>query len=71
MTDAQWITAASTPLGWRMAKRGRTGAEYYGAARRMVAEIDARLGTPALIRLVEDVAQGADFRETLDLALTR
>lgn len=69
--DAQWITAARTPLGWRMAKRGRTGAEYYGAARRMVAEIDARIGTPALIRLIEDVARGANFREALDRALAR
>ncbi|MEL7106700.1 MAG: hypothetical protein AAGM21_12325 [Pseudomonadota bacterium] len=71
VSDAQWITAARTPLGWRLAKRGRTAAEYYGAARRTVAEIDRRIGTPALIGLVEEVAGGADFGATLDRALAR
>ncbi|MEO1239482.1 MAG: hypothetical protein AAFW64_07455 [Pseudomonadota bacterium] len=71
VADAQWITSAQTALGWRLAKRGRTGAEYYGAARRLVAEIEAQIGTPALVDLIEDVAQGADFRQTLDLDLAR
>lgn len=70
VADAQWITTAITPLGWRMAKRGRTPAEYYGAARRVVAEIEARIGTSGLIMLVENVAAGSDFRDTLKTALS-
>ncbi len=69
VTDAQWITAAKTPLGWRLAKRGRTGAEYYGAARRVVAEIDARAGRTKLLQLVESVAKGADFSDELQRTL--
>lgn len=69
VADAQWITSARTALGWRMAKRGRSPAEYYGAARRNVAEIDARLGRDGLRALVEDVANGADFDAALQAAL--
>lgn len=71
VTDAQWITAAKTPLGWRLAKRGKTAAQYYGAARRMVAEIDQQIGRDRLIQLVEDVAGGADFSTELKAALER
>ncbi len=71
VTEAQWITAAKTPLGWRLAKRGRTAAEYYGAARRMVAEIEAQIGRRELLALVESVADGADFSAELQRALAR
>ena len=61
VTEAQWITAAKTPLGWRRAKRGRTAAQYYGAARRMVEGLEAEIGRDGLRRLVDAVAAGADF----------
>ncbi|MEM9972205.1 MAG: hypothetical protein AAF762_14065 [Pseudomonadota bacterium] len=71
VTDAQWITAARTPLGWRRAKRGRTVAEYYGAAARVVAGIEERIGRDGLVRLIEEVADGAAFDAALDRAMGR
>ncbi len=71
VSEAQWITAAKTPLGWRMVKRGRSAAEYYGAARRMVAEIDRELGRDGLRDLVRAVADGADFGAELSARLGR
>ncbi len=71
VTDAQWITSAKTPLGWRLAKRGRTPVEYYGAAARMVAEIDRQLGRDGLRELVDAVANGADFSTELSTRLGR
>ena len=71
VADAQWITAAKTPLGWRLARRGRQPSEYYGAARRMVAGIEAEIGPDGLARLVAAVAEGADFSDALAAQMSR
>ena len=71
VSEAQWITAAQTPLGWRLAKRGRAPAEYYGAARRMIAEVDRRIGRAELLDMVNAVADGADFSTELQARLDR
>lgn len=61
--DADWITSARTYRDWGRlhAPDGQNWRHTYGAAARLVDELDDTIGRDGLRALIADVANGADF----------
>ena len=64
---ADWIREARDWFSWRRLREGRDWRASYGAAARLVAEIEDRIGADGLRALIDEVDAGADF----DAALAR
>ncbi len=62
---ADWIREATNFFKWRQLREGRDWRDSYGAAARLVAEIEQRLGRDGLRALIEEVGEGADFETVL------
>jgi hypothetical protein len=62
---ADWIREATNFFTWRQLREGRDWRDSYGAAARLVAEIEQRLGRDGLRALIEEVGDGADFDAVL------
>ena len=67
--DADWIRTAKSFRDWGAINQRRDWRETYGAAYRLVAEIEAAVGRDGLRALIRDVADGADFDASLRRAL--
>jgi hypothetical protein len=63
--QAQWIKAAQTYLDWGERVNAETWPQAYGAAARLVEEIEAQIGADGLDQLIAAVTQGADFQHEL------
>lgn len=57
--DAVWITRIETLRQWKDQVTQDSYPATYGAAGRMVEEMEARMGRPALLAMVTDVQEGA------------
>ncbi len=56
--DADWIRAAGRLAEWNGLRGAHDWRVRYGAAARLVAEIEERAGRDGLLRLIEDVGEG-------------
>jgi hypothetical protein len=63
---ADWIKAAHSFRDWGRMHRDHDWRETYGAAARLVAEIEAEIGHDGLIDLIEAVGAGAHFDTKLE-----
>ena len=59
--DADWVKTAFNYSGWKRLIDQRSASQVYGAAARLVAEIEQRAGKSGLLNLIDSVGDGADF----------
>lgn len=69
--DADWVRAAQRLSQWNRLSISRSPQQVYGAAARLVEEIEDSRGRGGLKNLIEDVAGGADFTTTYEAMIRR
>lgn len=67
--DADWIRTARRLSDWNALQQGASWRDRYGAAARLVAEVEEIGGQDGLRRLVEAVGAGADFETEYEALL--
>ena len=67
--DADWVKKARNFRVWNRLHRVHHWSETYGAAARLVREIDEKIGRDGLKSFINKVRNGADFEETLTEAM--
>ena len=69
--DADWIRSAQSFRDWSALPHATSWRDTYGAAARLVQEIEETAGRDGLLALIDEVAGGADFDDALAKAMSR